>query len=116
MPTKNYNLKKSKSSIGFDWRLGVFAALEMIPLKPNKHAGPIQHPQNPISLCALDSLHLKKEGRCELKSVERNPHICEKQEKTQAQTNEIEKAITLTVHIAKVKKNKFRIRVCRKLI
>ena len=95
--------------LGFDWRLGVFAALEMIPLKPNKHAGPIQHPQNPISLCALDSLHLKKEGRCELKSVERNPHICEKQEKTQAQTNEIEKAITPTVHIAKVKKNKFRI-------
>ncbi|XP_063717130.1 uncharacterized protein LOC134844400 isoform X2 [Symsagittifera roscoffensis] len=59
----------------------VYVKLEMIPLKPNKHEPPLTHPQNPISLCTLDSLHLEKEGRCEVKKVELTPHTCEVQAK-----------------------------------
>ncbi|XP_063728548.1 uncharacterized protein LOC134856112, partial [Symsagittifera roscoffensis] len=60
----------------------VYVTVELILLKPDKQATPVQHPDNPISLCTLDSLHLEKEGRCEVKRMELTPHTCEIKEET----------------------------------
>ena len=66
----------------FDYRLDVYVTVELVLLKPDKQATPVQHPDNPISLCTLDSLHLEKEGRCEVKRMELTPHTCEIKEET----------------------------------